>query len=222
MDLKPANIFLTAERHCVIGDFGGSVLCSDETGVGIPARMQTFTTAGYRAPEVATYHQPRPTFQRFDHKADFWSLGVCMYAMLVALPDMRAINRKDHNNYQVLGLDATTMITKLDEICYKPEHSKRKVEEYSDMKRLILGMTTYNARVRMGFDDIVTFLAQRGQYFERRSPSPLLWVQPKNSVTLCVAHPAEPGDYLPAQEVVKELKTYVQLVCGRELVVYPA
>lgn len=84
MDLKLENIFLTASRHCVIGDFGGAIHSVNKVRPGqpgVPSRYQTYTTHGFRAPEV-TAATVDPDV-RFNCKADFWSLGICMYKLLV-------------------------------------------------------------------------------------------------------------------------------------------
>ena len=69
-DLKPANIFLTGSRILKIGDFGVSRWLDQggdtaDTVCGSPS---------YMAPEVTRG-------QRYDHRADLWSLGCVLYEL---------------------------------------------------------------------------------------------------------------------------------------------
>ncbi|KAF8958092.1 kinase-like domain-containing protein, partial [Flammula alnicola] len=86
LDIKPENIFLTHNRHCVIGDFGGSVyrpgriLPGQE---GVPSACRTYTTPGFCAPELSASYFHFHLDVMFDCRADFWSLGVTIFNMVV-------------------------------------------------------------------------------------------------------------------------------------------
>lgn len=73
-DLKPANIFLASENKIKLGDFGlartVNALNLAETYAGTPF---------YMAPEVL---QLRSTSEKYDFKADIWSLGCIVYELI--------------------------------------------------------------------------------------------------------------------------------------------
>lgn len=68
-DVKPANLYRTADGHFQLGDFGVARRCR-------PGMLQTMTgTAAYMAPEVARG-------DIYDGRADLYSLGVVLYQLL--------------------------------------------------------------------------------------------------------------------------------------------
>ena len=72
-DVKPSNIFLTADGEPKVGDFGIARIEHGDQTVTIPG--QTFGSAAYMAPEQATDG-------RVDGRADIYSLGCVLYEML--------------------------------------------------------------------------------------------------------------------------------------------
>lgn len=75
LDLKPANILLTEDDNCKIGDFGCSQKVEIETGIVSPTNRSILTgTFAYRAPELLRGEPP--TF-----KADVYSYGVTLWQM---------------------------------------------------------------------------------------------------------------------------------------------
>ena len=69
-DLKPANIFLTSSKILKIGDFGVSRWLDPERGTA----DTVCGSPSYMAPEVTRG-------QRYDHRADLWSLGCVLYEL---------------------------------------------------------------------------------------------------------------------------------------------
>lgn len=88
-DLKPENILITADLQIKIADFGMAALHQTDT-------HQLATACGsphYAAPELLKNRQYR------GDRADIWSMGVILYAMLAATlpfddPDLRVMMAK--------------------------------------------------------------------------------------------------------------------------------
>lgn len=82
-DIKPENVLLDREGHIKITDFG---LARDRTDT-----VNSSTVAGspyYMAPEVLL-------MQGHDVQADWWSLGILIYEMLVGLPPFYCENARE-------------------------------------------------------------------------------------------------------------------------------
>jgi serine/threonine protein kinase len=74
-DIKPENLFLNAERECLVGDFGGASLIPAGASAGVPH----VTTPQIAAPEMAAaWGTPTSTV-----RSDVYSLGVTAYWGLV-------------------------------------------------------------------------------------------------------------------------------------------
>ena len=73
-DLKPENIMLDEKGNCVITDLGLAV----RLGKDKPCARGRTGTSGYWAPEVLSK-------QKYAYAADWWSLGVLMYELLVGM-----------------------------------------------------------------------------------------------------------------------------------------
>jgi len=80
-DLKPENVLLSADGHCVLTDFGFA-----KQDVTDPDSCQSFCgTLEYMAPEVIQKN-------RYGKAADWWSVGILLYDMLVGKPPFRHVN----------------------------------------------------------------------------------------------------------------------------------
>lgn len=75
LDLKPANVLITQDDNCKVGDFGCSQKVEFDTGVISPTNRSSLTgTFAYRAPELLRGEPP--TF-----KADVYSYGVTLWQL---------------------------------------------------------------------------------------------------------------------------------------------
>jgi serine/threonine protein kinase len=87
-DIKPENIVLSQDGHCVITDFGGAVIdfypqnniyLEGECRCGI-AGLGVFTEA-YLAPELlCSYYNNRVYF---NEGVDYWAMGVMLHEFVV-------------------------------------------------------------------------------------------------------------------------------------------
>jgi proto-oncogene serine/threonine-protein kinase mos len=76
LDLKPANIIITSQDFCKLGDFGCCQTIEDDSGLVSPTRRSYLTgTFAYRAPELLRGEPPTS-------KADIFSFGVTLWSML--------------------------------------------------------------------------------------------------------------------------------------------
>ncbi len=76
-DLKPSNLFLTRDAEVKLGDFG---IARDLNSSDITSSGMTVGTHAYMAPEQITGDD------NVSGKADLYSLGCCLYEMLVGHP----------------------------------------------------------------------------------------------------------------------------------------
>lgn len=139
-DLKPQNLLLTGgpggEQNLKLGDFGFARFVDPkdmaETLCGSPL---------YMAPEILRY-------EKYDGRADLWSVGAILYEMLYGRPPFRAqnhiqllriIERAPH-----IAFPETVFVSEAD-----PEHPVVISEE---CKNLLLGLLQKNPEERLDFD----------------------------------------------------------------------
>ncbi|KAF7965953.1 hypothetical protein HWV62_40732, partial [Athelia sp. TMB] len=76
-DIKPQNILIDSEGHCVIADFGLAQI-ADNVGLQMAARRNPGGTAGYLAPEINIFTQSAQILY-WDSAVDYWSLGATIF-----------------------------------------------------------------------------------------------------------------------------------------------
>lgn len=72
-DLKPGNMFLNAQRECLVGDYGGACLIPPGAAAGVPHA----TTPAITAPEIASAWGPGAVTATV--RTDVYSLGATAY-----------------------------------------------------------------------------------------------------------------------------------------------
>ncbi|OJT04169.1 hypothetical protein TRAPUB_5121 [Trametes pubescens] len=99
-DLKPANILVNADGHCVIADFGGAQFL-DVSGSLPHSQLQTAVmTDAFAAPELLC--KDASLYPMYDEAVDYWALGTTLVSLLMDdayLPgshDMSSMKRKLH------------------------------------------------------------------------------------------------------------------------------
>lgn len=76
LDLKPANILITATGECKVADFGCCQVVGDTSVPSTPTKSSLTGTYAYRAPELLRG-------ESISTKADIYSFGICLWQMLV-------------------------------------------------------------------------------------------------------------------------------------------
>ncbi|KAJ7186804.1 kinase-like domain-containing protein [Mycena filopes] len=86
-DIKPNNILISSDGHCIIADYGGCDITTTENPWYDPDRQCIrqaanggIKTIGYTAPE--TLFPGLGGFAEFDARADWYSLGITMYTLV--------------------------------------------------------------------------------------------------------------------------------------------
>jgi len=87
-DIKPDNILIDGEGHCVISDFGLSTVTDAGTGLYMARQRPPGGTPEYMAPEVAPDYNGgrfRPTTDKkivyWDNGVDYYSLGATIFCL---------------------------------------------------------------------------------------------------------------------------------------------
>ncbi|KAF8153190.1 hypothetical protein B0H34DRAFT_810007 [Crassisporium funariophilum] len=115
LDIKAGNIFITKDKHCVIGDYGGSIYSPGNVLVGQTGVENSFAyvTPGFCSPEVLrSMLNPGITALYFDCRADFFSLAITIYDLVC--PDGYHVPRESAGHsrflyYDKMGLNPNKM-----------------------------------------------------------------------------------------------------------------
>jgi serine/threonine protein kinase len=82
-DIKPDNILIDGEGHCVITDFGLSSIADEQTGLSMARQKPPGGTLEYMAPEIVLEgggkFPPGMKMVYWDFGVDYWSLGATIF-----------------------------------------------------------------------------------------------------------------------------------------------
>ena len=82
-DLKPENVLIDADGHCVIADYGSSKLLDDEGRLVLNVGDDVLATLSYAAPELLTCEGDADGLVYYDENIDWWSLGAIIMSMVI-------------------------------------------------------------------------------------------------------------------------------------------
>lgn len=77
-DLKPENVLIDEDGHCVIADYGGSKFLSDGILIRKP-KDEVICTLPYAAPELLSPSSAK--YKPYDEAIDYWALGATVYML---------------------------------------------------------------------------------------------------------------------------------------------
>jgi serine/threonine protein kinase/tetratricopeptide (TPR) repeat protein len=131
-DIKPGNLFITAEGVLKIIDFGLATIAGDAT---LTIGSTLIGTPAYMSPEQANA-------ERVDHRTDIWSLGVVLYEMITGklpfpgttlIPTLYGVVNKDYEPVLKLRESAPPQL----ETIIATALSKTKEHRYPSMREFL-------------------------------------------------------------------------------------
>jgi serine/threonine protein kinase len=138
-DIKPENVLVGADGYCILADFGFT--CRLKRGA------RTYTKCGtteYMAPELILG-------QGYDCAADFWSLGIMLYELLVGYTPFSG-NMENDSNSGDKGVHARILAYADGAALGWPAEDKggEHVPAQSPIRQLILGLLARKPENRLG------------------------------------------------------------------------
>ncbi|KAI0325501.1 kinase-like protein [Cubamyces sp. BRFM 1775] len=102
-DLKPQNILVTSEGHCVISDFGGAqFLDRDQRITREPRGANAVMTVPFAAPELLCNEDSETTYTQ---AVDYWSLGTTLVSLLMEDAYLPGTDSATQLNLKLSGID---------------------------------------------------------------------------------------------------------------------
>jgi serine/threonine-protein kinase len=176
-DVKPANLMLGADGHCVLVDLGIARLvgASKSTQVSNTGKGLVLGTAAYVAPEIITGATPGP-------EADLYALGAVLFTLLTGSPPF-------------VG-DTSASVFGQHVYAAPPRPSAARPDTPAALDDLVLAMLAKDPGSRPGATDIATALAaltaqsHAGGAGDVGVPSTMPPASPPSDVTTVYATPA--------------------------------
>ncbi|KAI0717890.1 kinase-like protein [Cerioporus squamosus] len=81
-DLKPHNVLVTAEGHCVLADFGGARFMDPDGKLVRDRETAMIVTEAFAAPELLASLED-DQFQEYDERVDYWSLAATLVSLIM-------------------------------------------------------------------------------------------------------------------------------------------
>ncbi|MEM7519310.1 MAG: protein kinase, partial [Planctomycetota bacterium] len=136
-DVKPENVFVTAAEECVLGDFGSAVRYSEN-----PHFHEERGSSFWSSPETWAGD--------YDHRADYWSVGLVVLVMVDGLPSSEEI--------RLLHMSSLSQAQ-----AHSAKYENKKHHPLSaDLKQLLEGLLAVNPDKRLSAQralDTATWLA---------------------------------------------------------------
>lgn len=82
-DLKPENVLIDADGHCVIADYGSAKFLSEDYGdIQLNITDDILSTLPYAAPEILTDECDEHGIKYYDESVDWWALGALIMTLI--------------------------------------------------------------------------------------------------------------------------------------------
>lgn len=157
LDLKPANILVTCQDSCKLGDFGCSKILPEDGQCSPATPTNSFLTGtlSYRAPELLKGDFP-------SSKADMYSFGICLWQLLT-----REKPYGNENLYVVIfGVVAYNL---------RPTFSKELKRKYPMYAQLCEALWKADPSKRPDASSVLDVLRRKLRKRTVRSSTPHLW-----------------------------------------------
>ena len=83
-DIKPENVLIDADGHCVIADYGSAKLLAPDGTLCLDINEDVLATLSYAAPELLSCDDcDENGLKYYDESVDWWALGALIIFMVI-------------------------------------------------------------------------------------------------------------------------------------------